>query len=297
VAVQLAFLEPTGTVPASRRRSVLPYRPAVIPLGALVERREVGRPADIPPYLLLGHGVLARVFRSGARVEVELAQPGTWSVIVDTVEQMRRTRPELEIAAPPRRAPGWDAYRYAHNRRFTAEGVLEELCEEFTELAVAQAQDAGLHGPRPPPGMAVGGGCVVVVVAVQPGTGLTLTNANGVSAGSWTFSAAVFAVSLPPGMRKVISPKPPGAASGELTVTCAGAGTVRAARRSQMVTVVLLVCSMGPAGAGPSNPRSSHRGRSGRFPHSDPTAPLQRGWAPPQEHLRGTPNGNDCHSC
>jgi hypothetical protein len=124
--------------------------PALYQLGALVERRPVGRPADFPPYLLLGYGVLARVFRSGARVEIELAQPATWSVIVDTVQQMRRQRPDLEIAAPPRRAPGWDAYRYARNRRFTAEDVLEDLCEEFTELAVAQAQEAGLLRPDGP---------------------------------------------------------------------------------------------------------------------------------------------------
>src|SRR3954451_23859699 len=89
---------------------------------------------------------------------------------------------------------------------------------------------------------------VVVVVAVQPGTGLTLTKANGLSAGSWIFSDVVLAVSLSLGMRKVISPKPPGAASGELTDTCADAvptprvrtatttaNTVRAAPRSPVV--------------------------------------------------------------
>ncbi|MGZ4566918.1 MAG: hypothetical protein ACXVFZ_08820, partial [Blastococcus sp.] len=124
--------------------------PALYQLAALVERRPVGRPAEFPPYLLLGYGVLARVFRSGARAEIELAQSGTWSVIVDAVEQMRRQRPDLEIAAPPRRAPGWDAYRYARNRRFTVPEVLEEMCEEFTELAVAQAHEAGLLRPDGP---------------------------------------------------------------------------------------------------------------------------------------------------
>jgi hypothetical protein len=139
----------TGLTTIEQVRAVFQL-PALYQLGALVERRPVGRPADFPPYLLLGYGVLARVFRSGARVEIELAQPATWSVIVDTVQQMRRQRPDLEIAAPPRRAPAWDAYRYARNRRFTAEGVLEELCEEFTELAVAQAQEAGLLRPDGP---------------------------------------------------------------------------------------------------------------------------------------------------
>src|SRR6185312_3342295 len=101
---------------------------------------------------------------------------------------------------------------------------------------------------------------VVVVVAVQPGTGLTLTKANGLSAGSWTFSDVDLAVSLSLGMRKVISPKPPGAASGELTVTCADAvpiprvrtvattaSTVSTARRGRVVTGTPRIRSVRPA--------------------------------------------------
>src|SRR5215207_6428971 len=63
----------------------------------------------------------------------------------------------------------------------------------------------------------------VVVVAVQPGTGLMLMKARGVSLGSWTRSEIVDAVSLSVGTRRVSSPNPPAAASDELTETCADA--------------------------------------------------------------------------
>src|SRR4051794_38951629 len=61
------------------------------------------------------------------------------------------------------------------------------------------------------------------VVSVHPGTGLTLRVAIGVAVGSWTLSDTVEAVSLSVGTRKVTSPKPPGVASDELTVTWADA--------------------------------------------------------------------------
>src|SRR4051794_14814281 len=75
----------------------------------------------------------------------------------------------------------------------------------------------------------------VVVVAVHPGTGLTLTKASGVSVGSCTFSPTVAAVSLSDGTRKVSSPKPPGAASVDPTVTWAEAAPVPRARTATTV--------------------------------------------------------------
>src|SRR4051812_23013282 len=76
------------------------------------------------------------------------------------------------------------------------------------------------------PSSSVTGGSSFSVVSftVQPGTGFTLTKASGLSAGSCTRSDTVEAVSLSVGTRKVSSPKPPGAASVELTGTWAGAG-------------------------------------------------------------------------
>jgi hypothetical protein len=85
------------------------------------------------------------------------------------------------------------------------------------------------------PSASTGGFSVlVVVVAVQPGTGLTLTNASGVSVGDCTRRLVVEAVSLSVGTRKVTSPNPPGAASGELTETCAEATPTPRAKTATM---------------------------------------------------------------
>ena len=65
------------------------------------------------------------------------------------IARMRAERPDLAISPPPRHPPGWDAYKYARNRRLTAAGVLEELCATFTELAVAQARDGAAAPGRP----------------------------------------------------------------------------------------------------------------------------------------------------
>jgi hypothetical protein len=136
----------TGLTTAEQVQAVFTL-PALYELGALIEHRPAGRPAQYPPYLMLGYGVLARVFRSGARVEIELAQPATWQIVTDVITRMRTERPDLAISPPPRHPPGWDAYKYARNRRLTADGVLEELCATFTEIAVEQAQDSGLLRP------------------------------------------------------------------------------------------------------------------------------------------------------
>jgi hypothetical protein len=64
---------------------------------------------------------------------------------------------------------------------------------------------------------------VRVSVVDHPGIGSVLTEANGVSVGSWMRSFTVLAVSLSFGTRKTILPKPPWVASGDDTETCADA--------------------------------------------------------------------------
>lgn len=127
---------------------------AIFRLPALYELAEVlpgrhpsGRPANHPGYLLLAYGVLARVFRSGIRVEAELAQPAVWAHIVATVADMAAARPDLDIPPPGPRSPGWDAYRYARNKHLTDPETLADLQHAFTALAVEQAQGMGLLNP------------------------------------------------------------------------------------------------------------------------------------------------------
>src|SRR4051794_24285734 len=87
--------------------------PALYRLAALLPARPAtGRPAQHPAWVLLGYGVLARVFRSGVRVENELRQRAMWQLVLDTADQMRADHPELEIAPAAAAPPGWDAWKH-----------------------------------------------------------------------------------------------------------------------------------------------------------------------------------------
>jgi len=125
--------------------------PALFRLAAEVEMRQpVGRPQHHPAWALLAYGVLARVFRSGAKVEVELAQPQTWQQILVVVDRMRALHPDLDIPAAGRQAPDWPAWKHARNKYFTDPAVLAQLQQRFTELAVEQARSLGLLDPAGP---------------------------------------------------------------------------------------------------------------------------------------------------
>lgn len=125
--------------------------PALYELAALVpDRQPTGRPPQHPAWLLLGYGVLARVYRSGARVENELRDDATWRIITDTVETMRSSRPDLDIPPAGPTPPGWDAWKYARNHHFTHPDVLQALQQEFTRSAVELARSLGLLNPQGP---------------------------------------------------------------------------------------------------------------------------------------------------
>src|SRR5689334_13500288 len=68
---------------------------------------------------------------------------------------------------------------------------------------------------------------VVSVVAVQPATGRSDTDAIGVSGGRFTSTFVVFALSVSFGTRKATLVYPPWTAELGLTVTCAEAGTAK----------------------------------------------------------------------
>lgn len=125
-------------------------QPTLYRLAAEVPYRQpVGRPPLHPAWTLLGYGVLARVFRSGARTEAELASPGVWQRILETVDQVRQTHPGLDIpAGNATRPPDWAAWKNARNRYFTHPEILPRLQEVFTEAAIEQAYAFGLLTPR-----------------------------------------------------------------------------------------------------------------------------------------------------
>ena len=119
--------------------------------AAVPYRQPVGRPPLHPAWAVLGYGVLARVFRSGARTELELASPGVWPRILELAEEVRAEHPDLDIPpGHPTRPPDWAAWKNARNRYFADPEILAELQAAFTETAVEQARDFGLLDPARP---------------------------------------------------------------------------------------------------------------------------------------------------
>lgn len=122
---------------------------ALYELGLLVpDTRAVGRPLAHPGYLLLGYGVLSRLFRSGNRVQTELADPATWQQVCEAAAQMAAEHPHLVPRLPGAKPPRWDAWRYARDHHLTTPEALAELQEVFTEVAVEQARTLGLLDPK-----------------------------------------------------------------------------------------------------------------------------------------------------
>lgn len=120
-------------------------------LGRLIPaERPVGRPSHHPGYLVLGYGVLARLFRSGNRVQTELSDPTTWQLVRDTVAAVAAEHPDLVDTLPGPRPPRWDTFRYARDRYLTDPDIQEQLQERFTQAAVAQARSLGLLNPSGP---------------------------------------------------------------------------------------------------------------------------------------------------
>lgn len=139
----------TALTTSEQIRAVFSHR-ALYEIAAVVpEKDRVGRPRLFPTYLLLGYGVLARVFRSGARAGQELTDPAVWRVIRETVET---AIDELGLDVPPpgTRPPDWPAFRYARDKYLTDPVIQDAMLEVFTELAVAQARSQGLLDPCGP---------------------------------------------------------------------------------------------------------------------------------------------------
>lgn len=151
--------------------------PTLYRVASVIDHRQpVGRPALHPVWALLGFGVLARVFRSGARTEAELRAPGVWDQILATVEQVRAAHPDLDI--PPARAdrpPEWSSWKHVRNRYLTAPETLEAMRDEFTFTALELANEFGLlvaNGPgslsNPDPSRVVYGDGTVIRPMYRP---------------------------------------------------------------------------------------------------------------------------------
>src|SRR4051794_9953154 len=118
-----------------------------------------------------------------------------------------------------------------------------------------------------------------VSAMVQPGTGITLTEASGVLVGNWMRTLIVLAVSLSFGTRKTTLPKPPCVASGDDTLTCAEAIPAPSARRAAVAAATTprradAGRNMDLRSSEPPEGRSAHRedgagGRGGELVDAD----------------------------
>ena len=144
----------TALTTAEQVKAVFSHR-ALYEIASVVPGKDrVGRPRLFPTYLLLGYGVLARVYRSGARAGHELTDPAVWQVIRETAEAAI-TEYDLDVPVPGHRPPDWPAFRYARDRYLTDPQIQDAMLEVFTELAVAQARSLGLLDPAGPVSLTV----------------------------------------------------------------------------------------------------------------------------------------------
>ena len=127
----------------ARLRAIL-TSPTLLTLGSRLDfDHPVGRPPVHPPYVLLAYGTLARLARSGVRVEYDLGEPATW----DTARQMlttATTKLGLDVPPPGRRPPRWDHWRWLRDRYLTTDDGLAHLGREYPEVAADLARTLGL---------------------------------------------------------------------------------------------------------------------------------------------------------
>lgn len=131
----------------SRLRAILSST-SLLRLGAALQwDHRVGRFAVHPPYVLLGYGALARLTRSGVRVEYDLADRTTWAfarrVLATAIEQSG-----LELPPPPEQPPRWDHWRWFRDEHLSTDDGLRFLATTFPEVAVDLAHQIGLLRPE-----------------------------------------------------------------------------------------------------------------------------------------------------
>lgn len=102
----------------------------------------VGRPRANPAYVVLAYGVMARIARSGIRVELDLADRHTWNA---ARELMARTIAQhgLDLPPPGPRPPKWDHWRWMRNMSLATDEGLADLARHFPPVATAAARRAG----------------------------------------------------------------------------------------------------------------------------------------------------------
>jgi hypothetical protein len=169
----------------ARIRAVL-GSPTLYRLGADLEvDRPVGRPAVHPPYVLLAYGALARVLRSGIRVQLDLAERHTW-VMVRALLEEGLAASGVEAPPPGLYPPTWQHWRWLRDHHLATDEGIALLARCFPPLAVETAHRIGLllpAGPgsltHPDPSRCVYGDGTLVRPLYRPPETVTVTEPDG----------------------------------------------------------------------------------------------------------------------
>ncbi|MHA3838268.1 hypothetical protein ACXR8F_21350 [Terrabacter sp. AAH1] len=153
--------------------------------AALDYERLVGRNPTNPLYVVLAYGVLARVLRSGIRVQVDLQDRATWMMVRAQLEQGCAAA-GIDAPPPGLRPPVWGHWRWLRDRRLTTDDGLALLEDVFPRLAVDTAHRIGLllpTGPgsltHPDPARCVYGDGTLVRPIYRPPEAVTVTEPDG----------------------------------------------------------------------------------------------------------------------
>ncbi|GAA2146498.1 hypothetical protein GCM10009844_22630 [Nocardioides koreensis] len=145
----------------------------------------VGRPRANPTYVVLGFGVLARLARSGIRVELDLAEPHTWAA-VRQIMVAAIARHGLDLPPPGPRPPKWDHWRWMRDYVLATDEGIADLGRLHPPIAVAAARRLGLLDPagpgsftHPHPSRAVYGDGTLVRPMYRPPETVLLDNDDG----------------------------------------------------------------------------------------------------------------------
>lgn len=130
-----------------RIRAVLRHR-ALYEIGAeLQPAHGVGRRPQHPAYLLLIYATLARVLRSGIRVETDFLHGDLWDFVVHESRATLR-REGLDLPPPGKNPPAWHHWRRLRDDHLATDEGIAAVQRLHLPRAVDLARRIGLLDPR-----------------------------------------------------------------------------------------------------------------------------------------------------
>lgn len=117
-------------------------------LGTALEwTTPVGAPRLNPAFAVLAYGLMARVARSGIRVELDLREPHVWQAVRHQMVEAIATH-GLDVPPPGVRPPTWSQWRWMRDHRLATDDGLVTLASAFPDIATGVARRVGLLDPH-----------------------------------------------------------------------------------------------------------------------------------------------------